>query len=217
VEHDDEAVGEFDLSAAGTGASARATAAQPAPSPAILWQPIRRGLVIPRFGMGTIPSTALGLGPKIARENCRDFAPRRAVLRPRLMSVQNVSKQQSGAVIPILLGLRPHQRLVLSRRPQAPSRTMGAQSVRHASLPGCCSAIPDEPLARPAVSRNSRPARSVSAYNTGRSCRHCIGLGKSRAGQNSASRRRTHNTEVPGRCTRGDVRGAPSAAPQGPA
>jgi hypothetical protein len=66
------------------------------------------------------------------------------------------------------------------------------------------------------ISRNSRPARSVSVSSTDQSCRHCSGRRKSRAGRNSASRHHTRNNEGPGQYTRDVARGAPYAAPRDP-
>jgi hypothetical protein len=62
------------------------------------------------------------------------------------------------------------------------------------------------------ISRNSRPARSVSASSTGRNRRHCIGRGKNRAGRNSATRRHIPDNEELDQYTRGAVGCSPSAA-----
>ena len=53
------------------------------------------------------------------------------------------------------------------------------------------------------ISRNSRPARSVSASSTAQSCRHCSGRDKSRAGRNSTSCHHTRNNGEPDQYTRG--------------
>ena len=59
------------------------------------------------------------------------------------------------------------------------------------------------------ISRNSRAARSASASNKGRSCRHCSDHRKSQAGRNSASRHRTRNNLGLDRYTKGAGCGAP--------
>ena len=70
------------------------------------------------------------------------------------------------------------------------------------------------PSSHGVLSRNSRPARSASASSTGRNCRHCSGRRKSRAGRNSASRRRTRNIVGLDRYTNGAGCGAPCAKPK---
>jgi hypothetical protein len=59
------------------------------------------------------------------------------------------------------------------------------------------------PLNNSLISRNSRPARSASASNKGRSCHRCSDHGRSLAGRNSASRHHTRSNLGSDRYTKG--------------